>query len=262
MGVHHDPTPVVRITDASGKVLYALDAKDQGHRVIPANAAFIITEITSNDANRYAAFGPHGDLTLPDRRVSAKTGTTEFFSANWTLGWTPTLVNVVWVGNPSGSCLKPSDRANPNVRARLGGSLDDPLSPADLSHYGLQPKDDHCGHLEGSTGITGAAPIWHQYMAQALADAPKDWYPRPNDVVATGPGDDAVFYLPGLTGPAPGTFTGTGNPDIAGGGCYYYGPAADPSNPCRYVGTSAPSTPSQQSSPAPAPSANPPPTQP
>ena len=168
---------------------------------------------------------------------------------------------MVWVGNPSGSCLKPSDRNNPGVRARLGDSLDDPLSPADLSHYGLTPKDDHCGHLEGSTGITGAAPIWHAYMSQALADAPKDWYPRPNDVTATGPGDDAVFYLPGTTGPPPGTGAGSGNPDIAGGGCYYYGPTQDPSNPCRYVGGTAPSTspPAQQSSPAPAPTANPPP---
>jgi penicillin-binding protein 1A len=257
MGVHHDPTPVVRVTDARGKVLYALDAKDQGRRVMPANAAFIISEITSNDANRYSAFGPHGDLTLPDRRVSAKTGTTEFFSANWTLGWTPTLVNVVWVGNPSGSCLKPSDRARADVRGRLGDQIDDPLSPNDLAHFGLQPKDDHCGHLEGSTGITGAAPIWHSYMSQALADASKDWYPRPNDVTATGPGDDAVFYLPGTTGPPPGTVPapGTGSPDATGGtGCYYYGPAADPANPCRYVGPTSP-----QSPPAPAPTANPPP---
>jgi membrane peptidoglycan carboxypeptidase len=198
--------------------------------------------------------------------VSAKTGTTEFFSANWTLGWTPTLVNVVWVGNPSGSCLKPADRNNPAVRARLGDSLDDPLSPADLSHYGLSPKDDHCGHLEGSTGITGAAPIWHAYMNDALADAPKDWYPRPNDVTASGPGDDAIFTLPGTTGPPPGS--GSGNPDIAGGGCYYYGPTADPSNPCRYVGATAPATgPSQgsgapPSSAAPAPAANSPPAVP
>jgi membrane peptidoglycan carboxypeptidase len=259
MGVHHEATPVLRVTDAGGKVLYALDAKDQGHRVIPANVAFIISEITSNDSNRYAAFGPHGDLTLPDRRVSAKTGTTEFFSANWTLGWTPTLVNVVWVGNPSGSCLKPSDRNNPTVRARLGSSLDDPLSPADLSHYGLTPKDDHCGHLEGSTGITGAAPIWHSYMSQALADSPKDWYPRPNDVTATGPGDDAVFYLPGTTGPPPETANATaGGASPEGTGCYYYGPAPDPSNPCRYVGQSAPS--GGQS--APTPTANSPPAQP
>jgi penicillin-binding protein 2D len=243
MGVHHDATPVLRITDSQGKVLYALDAKAQGHRVIPANVAYIVSQITSNDSNRYIEFGPHGDLTLPDRRVSAKTGTTEFFSANWTVGWTPDLDTVVWVGNPSGSCLRPEDRANPRVRAELGDQLDDPLSPADLARYGLRPKDDHCGHLEGSTGITGAAPIWHAYMADALAGVPKEWYPRPDDVVATGPGDDANFYLPGTSGPAPegepqspGGMPGA--PAVPGGGCYYWGPAAEPGNPCRYVGAS------------------------
>ncbi|MEA2670957.1 MAG: hypothetical protein QOG45_1177, partial [Chloroflexota bacterium] len=89
----------------------------------------------------------------------------------------------------------------------------------------------------GSTGITGAAPIWHAYMSEALAGAPKDWYPRPNDVVASGPGDDAIFFLPGTSGPPPSPGNGGGNPDVpAGGGCYYYGPAPEPSNPCRYIG--------------------------
>jgi penicillin-binding protein 1A len=257
MGVHHDATPVLRIVDAQAKVLYALDPKGQGQRVIPANAAYIISQITSNDSNRYIEFGPHGDLTLPDRRVSAKTGTTEFFSANWTVGWTPYLTTVVWVGNPSGSCLKPQDRANPRVRAELGSSIDDPLSPADLAPYGLAPKDDHCGHLEGSTGITGAAPIWHAYMSDALVNLPKDWYPRPADVVATGPGDDAGFFLPGTTGPPPnpaGPPPGApAAPGAPGVGCYYYGPAPDPSNPCRYIGTSAPSGPSPGSAPFPFP---------
>ena len=248
MGVHHDATPVLRIVDAQGKVLYALDAKQEGHRVIPANVSYIVSQMTSNDSNRYVEFGPHGDLTLPDRRVSAKTGTTEFFSANWTVGWTPELATVVWVGNPDGSCLKPQDRASPRVRAMLGSSVDDPLSPADLSRYGLTPKNDHCGHLEGSTGITGAAPIWHAYMSDALAGLSKDWYPRPDNVVATGPGDDANFFLPGTSGPAPSAATPPsasstpGAPSVPGGACYYWGPAAEPSNPCRYVGASPPGT--------------------
>jgi hypothetical protein len=95
-------------------------------------------------------------------------------------------------------------------------------------------------------------------MSEALADAPKDWYPRPDDVVASGPGDDATFFLPGTTGPPPSASSGNANPspDVpGGGGCYYYGPAADPSNPCRYIGTTGP----QGGAPAPAPPAYPPP---
>jgi len=203
LGIHHDPAPVLKIVDRStGRVIYAHDAAAEGHRVVPANVAFIMNEITSNDNNRAMEFGYHGALTLSDRRVSAKTGTTEFFISNWTVGWTPELASVVWVGNPSPSCLRPDDKARLEslMRSHLlysGQASDDPFSPADLAAYGLQPINDHCGHLEGSTGITGAAPIWNSFMKAALAGTPKDWYQRPPDVVAYGSGDDATFFLPG-----------------------------------------------------------------
>lgn len=206
LGVHHDPAPVLRIVDRSThRTLYAHDPGAEGQRVVPANVAYIITQVTSNDRNRAMEFGYRSDLTLPDRRVSAKTGTTEFFESNWTVGWTPDLVSVVWVGNPSPSCLRPEDRAALTARLARGDrlsfygsdqNLDDPYTPSELAHYHLQPINDHCGHLEGSTGITGAAPIWNAFMRAALAGTPKTWYTRPVDVIATD-GDDGDFYLPG-----------------------------------------------------------------
>lgn len=210
LGVRHDPAPVLRIVDRSTqKVIYAHDPVAEGQRVLPANVAYIMAQVTSNDRNRAMEFGYHSDLTLPDRRVSAKTGTTEFFESNWTVGWTPELATVVWVGNPSPSCLRPEDRPALATRIAHGDrlpfygseqNLDDPYTPSELAHYHLQPINDHCGHLEGSTGITGAAPIWHSFMQAALAQTPKDWYQRPPDVIGFG-GDDGDFFLPG-TGPA------------------------------------------------------------
>jgi penicillin-binding protein 1A len=201
LGVHHDPAPVLAIVDrTTKKTLYTHDAAATARRVVPENVAFIIDEITSNDNNRVLEFGRHSDLTLPDRRVSAKTGTTDFFVSNWTVGWTPDLVSVVWVGNPTPSCLKDADRPGLSGRLRYGDNIDDPFTPSELSRYGLQPSNDHCGHLEGSTGITGAAPIWHDFMSQALAATPAHWYERPSDVQAIGRGDDATFYLPGTLG--------------------------------------------------------------
>ena len=201
LGVHHDPAPVLKIVDdTTKKVLYLYDPAAGARRVVPENVAFVMDEITSNDNNRVTEFGRHSDLTLPDRRVSAKTGTTDFFVSNWTVGWTPDLVSVVWVGNPTPSCLKDSDRADLATRLRYGDNIDDPFTPSELARYGLQPSNDHCGHLEGSTGITGAAPIWHDFMSQALAGTPANWYARPSDVQAIGRGDDATFYLPGTLG--------------------------------------------------------------
>ena len=42
----------------------------------------------SDDMARCAAFGANTALTLPDRRVAAKTGTTNGFKDNWTMGYT------------------------------------------------------------------------------------------------------------------------------------------------------------------------------
>src|SRR5262249_50445619 len=129
LGVHHDTAPVLSITDrATGAVVYAHDSKQESQRVIPESAAFITAEITSNDRNRVREFGAKGLLPLPDRRVSAKTGTTEDYSSNWTVGYTPSLVTVVVVRNPTQSCLNPADSGT--VRAR-GGDPSQLYSPAD-----------------------------------------------------------------------------------------------------------------------------------
>ncbi|TMC49507.1 MAG: hypothetical protein E6J14_08400 [Chloroflexi bacterium] len=244
LGVQHDPAPVLRVVQRStGRTLYSHDAAATGRRVVDAGVAFIINEITSNDGNRQMEFGYHSKLTLSDRRVSAKTGTTEFFSANWTVGWTPQLVSTVWVGNPDLSCLRPEDSKVVAARLGRGESIDQPWSPQDLRRFGLQPKNDHCGHLEGSTGITGAAPIWNDYMSHALAGTPKDWYQKPSDIIGEGGSDDANFFLRGTSG--------------SGSSCFYYAPAADPNRQCTYIGTTPPAR-----APSPTPSAAPQPPPP
>ena len=237
LGVHHTATPVLKASvHATGEVKYAHDPVAESNRVVPSNVAFIMNEITSNDKNRTMEFGSHGALTLNDRRVSAKTGTTDFFRDNWTVGWTPYIATAVLVGNPLPSCLKPGDTATlqalMNRRPLYSGQrLDDPYTPSELAHYGLQPRSHACGHLEGSTGITGAAPIWNAFMKQAVQGTPKDWYKKPADVIGPSNDDDGTFFLPG---------TSATSPVAPVTGCYYYGPAPEPGNPCRYVGNQPP----------------------
>jgi membrane peptidoglycan carboxypeptidase len=252
LGMQHDPAPVLRITErTTGKVVYVHDPAKEGHRAVPANVAYIMSEITSKDRNRYAEFGAGGDLTLKDRRVSAKTGTTENFSSNWTVGWTPDLVGVVFVGNPWQSCLRDEDRGR--MAAILNRRHSDidlgsyTFSAGEVRSYGLQPINDHCGPLEGSTGITGAAPIWNAYMKNALKGTPKHWYSKPADVLEVGSGDDGNFYIPGTEA-----------------ACYYYAAKPDPNSYCTYSGTAPPApSPSPKPggptpSPTPAPSLLPP----
>jgi len=72
---------------------------------VPENVAYIMDETLSKATYRLAAFGTYQKLSLPDRQVSAKTGTSgsgyNNFD-NWTVGWTPTILTAVWVGDPQG----------------------------------------------------------------------------------------------------------------------------------------------------------------
>jgi membrane peptidoglycan carboxypeptidase len=231
-GVQHNPMPVTSIVaQASGQTLWKYNAAASGRQVVPANVAYIMNEITSNDANRLREFGANGYLTLNPHRVSAKTGTAPYFIDNLTVGWTPTLLTAVWVGSGTQSCLQPKDDAYMERQIQRGNIIEDgetsyeyPFSPSDLRHYGLQPINGDCGHLDGIvSGYSGAAPIWHDYMSAALRGVPATWYARPADIIASGSGDDADFYLPGTQ---PGASTN----------CTYYGPVPLPSQTCTYEG--------------------------
>ncbi len=152
LGVRHREAPILSIKDGLGREIFKYDPAKNEYRAVDAPVAFIIASIMSDDRNRCMSFGCRGDLTLPGRHVAAKTGTTNDFKDNWTVGFTPSLATAVWVGNPDN---KP------------------------LSH--------------NSTGIVGAAPIWHKFMTQALAATPDEWYPVPAGLHQVG----QDFFLPG-----------------------------------------------------------------
>ncbi|MCB0024031.1 MAG: hypothetical protein KDD91_13445, partial [Caldilinea sp.] len=67
---------------------------------------YLMQDIMSDDVARAPAFGANTALTLPDRRVAAKTGTTNGFKDNWTMGYTPQLTVGVWVGNTDNESMQ------------------------------------------------------------------------------------------------------------------------------------------------------------
>lgn len=106
-GVHHDYQAILRVEDANGNELYSFDAsKATGESVLDANIAAITTNVLSDNAARAYVFGPSNYLTLADRSVAAKTGTTNNYKDAWTMGYTPSLTAGVWVGNASGALMK------------------------------------------------------------------------------------------------------------------------------------------------------------
>ncbi len=96
-GIKSKINPILKIEDASGKVLE--EYKDQNEKVVDGQVARQITSILSDNNARAYVFGAHNYLTLPDRAVAAKTGTTNDYKDAWTIGYTPSVVTGVWVGN-------------------------------------------------------------------------------------------------------------------------------------------------------------------
>ena len=67
-------------------------------RVFSTRTAFWITDILSDDEARAFAFGRGGSLEFPFQ-VAVKTGTSQAYHDNWTVGYTRDVTVGVWVGN-------------------------------------------------------------------------------------------------------------------------------------------------------------------
>lgn len=96
-GGHVPVAPVLKVVDGAGQTLYEYRQPAPKPVVDPA-AAFIVTDILSDNEARWPAFGRNNPLAF-DQPVAVKTGTTTDFRDNWTIGYTPYLVAGVWTGN-------------------------------------------------------------------------------------------------------------------------------------------------------------------
>lgn len=104
-GMRYEKTPILKIIDKNGKVLEN-NEKPSGKEVLDSQTARLITSVLSDNGARAFIFGSTSPLVLPDRKVAAKTGTTEEFRDAWTIGYTPSLVAGVWVGNNDNHPMK------------------------------------------------------------------------------------------------------------------------------------------------------------
>lgn len=118
------PVSILKIVDFEGNVIYEYQPPE-AEQVIRAEHAFLISSILSDNEARSWMFGRNSLLNLPFQSA-AKTGTTNDFRDNWTMGYTPDLAVGVWVGN------------------------------ADYTP------------MVNTTGLSGAAPIWSQFMQFAV----------------------------------------------------------------------------------------------
>jgi membrane peptidoglycan carboxypeptidase len=135
-----DPVAILRVEDSAGNILWQY-SEPETQQVLDPALAYLMNDVLSDNDARAVAFGRNSDLFFEDRRVAAKTGTTNDFRDNWTIGFTPQIAVAVWVGNNDNEAMK------------------------------------------DVTGLSGAAPIWHEVMAYYLKDKPAEWYLRPPGLV-------------------------------------------------------------------------------
>jgi 1A family penicillin-binding protein len=107
-GVRHPYKGILSVEDTSGKILEKYE--DKPYQVLSANTTSILSDILSDNTARTPTFGANSILNVPGHEVAVKTGTTNDNKDAWTIGYTPSVVVGVWVGN------------NDNVPMKKGGA--------------------------------------------------------------------------------------------------------------------------------------------
>ncbi len=101
-GIRIDLNPILRVKTHTGEILeehnYQINPPT-GPRVLPPEVTFIISNILADNKARVPAFGAYSPLYIPGKTVSVKTGTTDDWRDNWTIGYTPEYLTAVWTGN-------------------------------------------------------------------------------------------------------------------------------------------------------------------
>jgi len=97
-------TMILKVEDSSGKTLE--EWQPSSKKVITSQTAREINSVLSDNSARAYIFGEKNSLVLSDRPVAAKTGTTNDYHDAWAIGYTPSLVAGVWVGNTDNAAMK------------------------------------------------------------------------------------------------------------------------------------------------------------
>ncbi|OGK10329.1 hypothetical protein A2767_07200 [Candidatus Roizmanbacteria bacterium RIFCSPHIGHO2_01_FULL_35_10] len=142
-GYKIEATPFVKVEDLSGNSI--LEINHSKSKVMNEGAAYIISDILSDNFARQLAFGSRSLLEIPGYKVAVKTGTTDEKKDNLTIGYNPEFLVAVWVGNNNNSPMNPSL----------------------------------------TSGVTGAAPIWNRTMTYLLNTygSGNKWYSKPENIV-------------------------------------------------------------------------------
>jgi len=121
-GNYVQPTSILCIADTQGRILYqyensclpqagqadgeTIQRGGYGRLALDPRIAYLITDILSDNGARSAAMGSSSPLRTDGIGTAVKTGTTNDFKDNWTVGYTRNVAVGVWVGNNDGRPMR------------------------------------------------------------------------------------------------------------------------------------------------------------
>lgn len=109
-GMSYPSRSILKIESSSGRIIYdATKNQPVENRVLDAEITRQITDVISDNNARAPIFGANSPLQLGARPVAAKTGTAQDYTDGWTMGFTPSIVTGVWVGNNDNSKMNAVD---------------------------------------------------------------------------------------------------------------------------------------------------------
>lgn len=100
-GLRVPPVAILKIEDSEGNIIE--ENKKTPQRVLSIQASRLINDVLSDNQARSPIFGLNSSLYFKDYQVAAKTGTTQNYQDAWAIGYTPSVVIGVWVGNNDNS---------------------------------------------------------------------------------------------------------------------------------------------------------------
>lgn len=116
-GEQYDLTSILKVEDKDGQVIFEnKEDERKAKSVVPAEHAYVLTDILSDNVTRQRLFGVNNLLEI-GRPAAVKTGTTNDNKDAWTCGYVPQLTTCVWTGNtdntPMAQTIQGSTGATP-----------------------------------------------------------------------------------------------------------------------------------------------------
>ncbi|HML22742.1 MAG TPA: PBP1A family penicillin-binding protein [Aggregatilinea sp.] len=166
-GVYVPNTPILCVTTSDDEILYeyeqgcpdsahltssSVSVNATGRQVMDERIAFVISDILADNTARTPAMGSSSPLYTPNIPTSAKTGTTNDFRDNWTVGYTRNLAVGVWTGNTDNTEMinvSGLQGAAPIWNAIMTGIYN---NSSLLDALGSRPADD--AHLQPPAGVS------------------------------------------------------------------------------------------------------------